>query len=208
MAYSTHWGLSYPVFRPDFLSTSVIKYCTSIKLGDSQKKKEKEQLKLIFWLLVHLPGKPRLKLWNNVQLRLMGMSWVLQYLVINQNIGQILTWWWCKMKSQEINQVFKTYTEGNIHLYTKCHGSPSNSCWEMSLRTTNVKLMVAKSGDTKVIRIHSLGNMNVCTKCHDDPSNSCWDIIVSTKVVDRQTNIDIPGKESKVLQQWPRYPDF
>lgn len=46
-------------------------------------------------------------------------------------------------------------------------------------------------GLTKVRRIYPRGTMNICVKFQRNPFDSCWDI--STKVVERQTCIDIPG---------------
>lgn len=65
---------------------------------------------------------------------------------------------------------------------TKCHGNQSNSCWDISLRTTDVNLLVVLEGKSRdqVIRIYSLGTMNGRTKLC---ASIYWDISVWTKVV-------------------------
>ncbi len=44
---------------------------------------------------------------------------------------------------QRITKVITIHAKGNINVGTKFHGSPSNSCWDISLKTTTVNLMVA-----------------------------------------------------------------
>ncbi len=54
------------------------------------------------------------------------------------------------MELQMKSQVITTYRKRNMNVWTKCHGKQSNSCQDISLKTTNVKLMLAlddKSGD-------------------------------------------------------------
>ena len=80
------------------------------------------------------------------------------------------------------------HPEGNINVCTKFQGNPSNSCWNISLKTTNHSLMVLlwkTKQVNKVSGINPLENINVCTKFHANPSNSYWDISASTKVVNR-----------------------
>ena len=47
-------------------------------------------------------------------------------------------------------KVATVQTEEDINIGNKFHNSPSDSCWDISLKTTNVNLMVAveeKSGN-------------------------------------------------------------
>ncbi len=66
--------------------------------------------------------------------------------------------------------------EGDINIWTQLNVNPSSSCWKLSLKTTNVNLLVVldvNSGDHQVIRIHRLGTMNVCQFCANPP-NTFW----------------------------------
>ncbi len=52
------------------------------------------------------------------------------------------------------------HPDGNVNVGNKFHGNPFSCCQDISLKTTNVNLMVVleeRSGVTKVIRIYSLG---------------------------------------------------
>ncbi len=40
-------------------------------------------------------------------------------------------------------KVITVHPEVNINVWTTFHGNPSKSCWDISLKTTNVNLMVA-----------------------------------------------------------------
>ncbi len=77
------------------------------------------------------------------------------------------------MKSEEITKLITIHPDGNTNMSTRFHGNPSSSCRDISLRTTNVNLMVALKEKSSSKRIHHLGIINVGTKFHGNPSNIC-----------------------------------
>lgn len=66
-----------------------------------------------------------------------------------------------------------------MKLRSKFHGNPFNNCRNISLKTTNVNLIMAeeKRSAGHQSSIHPLGTKNVCTKCANH-SIWCWDILV------------------------------
>ena len=56
----------------------------------------------------------------------------------------------------------------------------SNTCQDISLKTTNVSLMVVFGESVR----YSIKTIDICTKCQRNSSKSCWD----ASVVDPQTN--------------------
>ncbi len=53
-------------------------------------------------------------------------------------------------EKSEIPKVIRIYSEGNMNVWAKFRSNRSNSCSDISLKTTNVNLMVTrkkKSGD-------------------------------------------------------------
>ena len=76
---------------------------------------------------------------------------------------QIVTWWWCWMKSQRIIEVI-TIHEEDMNVYNKFSCNPSNSSWDISLKSTNVSLMVVLEESHQIIDVSAidpLGTMNV-----------------------------------------------
>lgn len=81
----------------------------------------------------------------------------------------ILTWW--------KNRIIITHPHGDMNVWVKFHGHPSNSCWHVLLkRNKNLKPPGGTGG------MFPLKTVNVCTKFK--PSDNCWDISVWTQVVD------------------------
>lgn len=66
-----------------------------------------------------------------------------------------------------------------MNVCTEFQVNPSNGCWDISLKTINVNLMVTLEEDAKVSRIHPLETASVCVKFHIN-------IAVWTKVLDQQ----------------------
>lgn len=72
-------------------------------------------------------------------------------------------------KSQGITEHNIIYPEGNMNIWTKFYGNSSNNCWDISLKSRNVSLIVAwqekVSESAKIMWIYHLGTMKVCTVC-------------------------------------------
>ncbi len=81
-----------------------------------------------------------------------------------------------------ITKVITIHPEENTNKLTTFHGNPSDSCWDISLKSLDlmVALQEMSAGIIKVITIHPLGSVNVCTIFHDNLSSRCWDISVWT----------------------------
>lgn len=47
------------------------------------------------------------------------------------------------MKKKGISKINSIHPYGNMNIWTKCHGKPLNSCWEIEIWTKYVKLMEA-----------------------------------------------------------------
>ena len=75
-------------------------------------------------------------------------------------------------------QLFTIHPLGIMNVWIRFYGSPSNSCWDISIINKNVNLMVVKKGEKviKVSQIKRQGTMNIWTKFRANPSCRCWDI--------------------------------
>ena len=71
-------------------------------------------------------------------------------------------------ESPKITRVITIRPEGNRNVCATFHGSSLDSCWNVSLRTTNENLMVTlkrkSQGIMKVSWLHPLRTVTVCTK--------------------------------------------
>lgn len=68
------------------------------------------------------------------------------------------------MKRYGVTKVLADHPEGDMNVVSECGGNSSNSCWEISLRTANVNLIVALEEKSESVRIST----HICTKFQGD----------------------------------------
>lgn len=110
------------------------------------------------------------------------------------------------MKSQEMTNVIAAHPEGIINVRSDFRRNPSDSCWGISIKTTNVNLMVAlegKSGDScwGISIIYQSGGPPDQHHPHSHATNVQW---LKTPAIDRyKLSLCIPAPD--MAPNFPRH---
>ena len=72
-------------------------------------------------------------------------------------------------RSYWITRAFTIHPEGDMTVWTKFHGNPSNSCWDISLKTKLLTFIIWESWVSvqHILTSHAIAAEMVCTKVVD-----------------------------------------